>query len=308
MFQRKRKAANRRTTHSVKMQRRPLNVRVRQRTARNMRLKKIFYWVRTFTLLILLTAGSVYSATLIIKKFFLDNPDYNLEHVIITEQPILTTEDIMRVAKLEKGSNILKLNLEKIQQAIEKIPDVERSSVRRELPDGLKISIQLRHPLAWVAHGPSELAPQAPEKLIAADATIYKPTRVLSSYYQLPAIYGIRPETLDDDILHADEVKRALDLIKTLQFKPDSLLVIRSLDISKGWVFEVINDKNTRILLKPDDFATQLDRLQILLKEAKKNGREFANINLIPQRNTPVRFVLSEAKTPPLPQISTDTP
>ncbi|MFV0415536.1 MAG: cell division protein FtsQ/DivIB [Chthoniobacterales bacterium] len=309
MLKRFRKPTNRRTTNSVQMKRRPLDVRVRRRTARNKRLRVIFSWVRTLVFLVLLTAASVYSMTLLTKKFFLNNPDYNLNHVVITSQPILTAEDAMKVANLKKGTNILKLNLEEIQHAIEKIPDVKRASIRRELPDGLKISVQLRQPLAWVAEDDTHDAPRVPEKLIAEDSTIYKPTRVLSSYYQLPAIYGVRPDAFaEGDILHTDEIKRALDLIKTLQFKPDSLLVIRSLDISKGWVFEVINDRNTHIQLRPDDFATQLDRLQILLKEAKKNGRELANINLIPKRNTPVRFVLSAAESPVKFQTPTETP
>jgi len=288
------RSSNRRTTTPVQAHRRHLlDVRVRQTTARRMRFRTIMRWTWNLTVLCALIVGSFFSFRAIINKFFLENTDYNLASVSVNEQPLITVPEIMAMTGVEKGHNIFLIDLTAIEKALSAIPEVEKVAVRRELPDSLKITVQLRHPVAWVSEVTTHPS-ASPAKLIDQTSHIFQPSKILPSYFQLPIISGIRPEDLTaGDVLHLDELRRAIELIHTLRLTPDSLLVIRSVDISKGWIFEVMDQNNTQILFAPTGFSAQLEKLQLLLQHARETGRELESINLMPKRNTPVRYALS---------------
>ncbi len=75
------------------------------------------------------------------------------------------------------------------------------------------------------------------------------------------------------------------------------MLHIRTIDISRGYCIEVVNDANARILFATSDFEEQLARLQQLLAHCNDSGRALESVNLMVKRNTPVTFVASA--TPP---------
>jgi cell division protein FtsQ len=270
-----------------------LEVRVRKATARRQRFFKVCRWTWYVMAMSAMIIGTIFSFRLLVTKFFLQNADYNLAHVIVTDQPYFTPEEIREMANLQLGENVFLIDLQKVETKITKFPEVAQVAVRRELPDAIKITLQMRKPVAW-AGTQSKAGPMLPTKLIDQTGTIYEPSVVLPSQYQLPIIYGIKLDELAaGSILHTEELRRALELLSILEHTPDSLLVIRSIDISKGWSFEVINDRNTRILFSPGSFPQQLEKLQSLLVYSGETGREIESINLMTRRNTPVRFVFS---------------
>jgi hypothetical protein len=105
----------------------------------------------------------------------------------------------------------------------------------------------------------------------------------------------VRTEALDGgDLLHRQDLREALALLQTVQFSPETTLGIRAIDISRGYCLEVVSTENARIYFDIGDYPGQLVRLQKLLDHCRETGRELEMVNLIPKRNTPVRFVMAQ--------------
>jgi hypothetical protein len=58
----------------------------------------------------------------------------------------------------------------------------------------------------------------------------------------------------------------------------------------------VTDASKTLVTFAPQNFPEQIDRLQKLLEHCRETGRQIESVNVIPQRYTPVRFLLASAQ------------
>jgi hypothetical protein len=117
-------------------------------------------------------------------------------------------------------------------------------------------------------------------------------------FHNLPIIYGVNSkDILEGKPLQIDDLKKAISLLDEASSHPDSLVRIRSLNISKGYCIDALTDQNARIKFGRSDFHMQIDKLQRLLAHCRDTGRELDSVNLMVAKNTPVKFVM--ASLPP---------
>lgn len=276
-----------------------LDVRIRTSTARRRRHETVSKWVVTVMVLGVLSAGTFFGARAALDRFFFKNADYTLHRITFDLDSILTRDEALTVTGLREGINIFSVDLNKIEATFRAMPQVQDVRIKRELPDHLAISITAREPVAWVAAEGESGDPTASEKALLADASGYlmRPRHILPEYYHLPVIYGVKSDNIrDGESLSSEDLRLALLLIDTVARHPESLLRIRTLDISRGYCIEVVNDTNARILFANHDFERQLTHIQQLLAHCAESGRTLESVNLMVKRNTPVTFI---AAAPP---------
>lgn len=279
-----------------------LDVRIRTSTARRRRQETISKWVITLLLVVTLGAGAIFGVRAALDRFFFSNADYTLHRISFDLDNILTREEALAATGLREGINIFSVDLGKIETVFREMPQVQDVRIKRELPDHLAISITAREPVAWVAAEGETGDPSASEKSLLADASgfLMHPRHVLPEYYHLPVIYGVKSDNIRaGESLSGEDLRQALTLIDTASRHPESLLRIRTLDISRGYCIEVVNDGNARIIFANGDFESQLANLQQLLLHCNESGRTLESVNLMVKRNTPVTFVA--AASPELP-------
>lgn len=258
------------------------------------RFRKRYLWKCTW--LLLLTIGSLIvlaiSVDTLLEKFFYKNPWYNLARIEVDGAKILTQEEILALTKLELGVNLFTVDIAAAEQELKRISEISHVRLIRELPDTIRVEIEEREPVAWIVNANGD-ALSTPTLLLDAAGIIYLPHRILPEQFSLPVISGVRIEDIEkNDILHTQDLREALALLQTVRFTPECSLNIRAMDISKGYSIEVYNDKNARFLFDIGSYPEQLSRLQKLLDHCSETGRELEMVNLIPKRNTPVRFVM----------------
>jgi len=78
---------------------------------------------------------------------------FKAQHVIIRGDCRLTPEEIMDVAKIEKGTNILSVNLPAVKKRLSAIPWIAEAEVYREFPGSIIILIKEHKPLAVIDLG-----------------------------------------------------------------------------------------------------------------------------------------------------------
>jgi len=277
-----------------------VEVTTRSRSARRRRRRNLSFWTLRLVFLAALGVGSFYAFEALLDRFFFSNPTYQIRSIKTELDQVLTRNDLKRITGLEVGRNIFTVDLAEIDQRLREIDMVQEVYVSRQLPDTITLRLESRRPVAWIAES---VQPVPPSLMIDATGTIMRPKKIRKAYYQLPMIYGVDLVKLEaNDPLHHRDVQAALDLLARVSARRNPLLQVRSLDVRRGYAIEIINHQNARIMIQPTNLAQQLARLEKLLNHCQETGRVLESVNLIVDRNMPVRFALMKPPAEPLNQ------
>ena len=271
-----------------------LDVRVRSHKATQHRNRRVLVALSKIALLAALVVGLVLGVRFGAKRFFFENPDYQLSQITVQTDGTLQRDQILKSTELREGENIFQVNLAKVRDKLQQLPQVDEVQVVRKLPGEIDIRIVERKPIAWITSDKQISDPFASEVAFLVDArgVLMKEKKLLPEYLGLPLITGCASESLEPGkVVESFEAKAALELLRlsTRSFMQTRFL-IREIDVSKGYCL-VVSDKNhTRVTFGFDNLDTQLERLEQFLVYADDSKRELATVNLLVQRNIPVTF------------------
>ncbi len=293
MISRKKTAANRRRPGARRDQN-LLEVKIRSRLANSQRNRRILVWSCKVILFAMVVSGSIYGVREGLRRFFWENPEYNLAVVEINNDgQALTREMVLAATQLQVGENIFSISLAKARAALAELPQVEQVELRRTLPNKITIEMTERRPVAWLADvGVPDPAAAETSFLIDAKGSLFKPKRQLPEYLRLPVIYGVQPENfLSGDVVQVPELRSALDLIRING--ETGRVLIQSIDLSKGYCMVITDGKGAKISFPLDDIDRHLDRLSAVVEGVTQDhgGMEIQTVNLMVERNIPVTFV-----------------
>jgi Cell division septal protein len=292
-------AVNRRSPASRSARSHVLDVRVRRSTARRQRNHRVMRTVLYVTLWVGLAVATWIGFNAVTKKFFLENPTYDLRTVDADLDGLMSHEEALEMTGIELGKNIFKIDLAAAEKALRGIEQVATVAIRRDWPDRISLKVTRRVPVAWLARAGDGAFNADHAWLLDAAGSPMKAFRVDPEYWRLPVIYAPNPQAIrDGDALACADLRAALDILAENSRRPGSLLELRSIDISKGYAFLATDANNASITFAPTDPAGQLDRLETLLENCRATGRTIESVNLIPKKYIPVRFLLASSNEP----------
>ena len=274
-----------------------LDVKVRSRKATQQRNRRALVLVAKATLALGLCTGVYFGAREGARRFFFENPDYQLSTIEVETDGPLQREQILRVTELREGENIFAVNLGRVRERLQQLAQVDDVLVERKLPGEIDIKVTERKPVAWIT-GEKELAdPFVSEASFLVDArgVLMKEKKLLPEYLGLPLISGCSGEPLEPGkTVESFEAKAALELLRlsTRSFM-QTRFQIREIGVSKGYCLLVTDKNHTRVTFGFDNLDAQLQRLEQFLVYSDDSKRELATINLLVQRNVPVTFAKS---------------
>jgi cell division septal protein FtsQ len=180
---------------------------------------------------------------------------FKIKNIEVSESKRLSREEILAVAGVDKGGDLLRVNLKRVGEQLALNPWVETVRVRRYFPDSLSISITEREPLAVVNMGYIYY--------LDKKGKIFK---VLNKGDRLdyPVITGFSEEDLKGD---PEGTKKALEstceLLKNLQEKGAFILAeVSEIHYDKGYGFTLFTASDAlTIKIGSGDFAEKIGRL-----------------------------------------------
>ena len=289
------RARNRRvSSFRQRRQQHLLDVKVRSRKAVQHRNRKVLVVFSKIALVIALVCAIYVVGRIAAKRFFIDNPDYKLSTIEVQTDGTLQREQILSVADLREGENIFRVNLERVHERLQELPQVDEVEVVRKLPAEIDIRIIERKPIAWITTEKQVADPFASEAAFLVDGrgVLMKEKKLLPEYLGLPLILGCASESLGaGKTVESAEAKAALELLRlsTRSFM-QTRFQIREVDVSKGYCLVVTDKNHSRVTFGFDNLDTQLERLEQFLIYSDDAHRELATVNLLVQRNIPVTF------------------
>jgi len=271
-----------------------LDVKVRSRKAVAHRNRRVLVLFSKIALLVALIAGIYVGGRFAAKRFFLDNPDYKLSAIEVQTDGTLQRDQILGVADLREGENIFRVNLARVHDRLQDLPQVDELEVVRKLPGEIDIRIVERKPIAWITTEKQMADPFASDAAFLVDArgVLMKEKKLLSEYLGLPVILGCDSESLEaGKTVEAPETKAALELLRlSSRSFMQTRFQIREIDVSKGYCLVVTDKNHSKVTFGFDNLDTQLQRLEQFLIYSDDAHREIATVDLLVQRNIPVTF------------------
>jgi cell division protein FtsQ len=271
-----------------------LDVKVRSRTATQHRMRRVVVLVSKITLALGLCIGIYFGVREGARRLFFENADYELRTIDVQTDGTLSRDQILQIARLREGENIFSVNLAKVHDELQQLPQVDDVQVVRRLPTEIDIKVTERKPIAWIT-GEKELSDPFnidAAFLVDARGVLMKQKKLLPEYLGLPLIAGCTGELLEaGKVVESPEANAALELLRlsTRSFM-QTRFQVREIDISKGYCLAVTDKNHTRVTFAFDNLEEQLQRLEQFLVYSDDTKRELATVNLLVQRNIPVTF------------------
>ncbi len=278
-----------------------LDVRVRSHKAVQYRNRRIFVIGSKTALCVAACAALFYGIRYGAKQLFFENPDYRLSKIEVQTDGTLKRDQILQAAELREGINIFSVNLARVQERLQKLPQVDVVQVVRKMPAEIDVQIVERKPVAWITaeQGVSKIFSDDDGYLIDARGVIMPEKKLLPEYLGLPVIVGApaKEKLQASRTVETPEVKAALELLRlsTRSFM-QTRFQLREIDVSKGYCLLVTDKNRTRVTFGIDDMEAQLSRLEQFLVFTDDSRMELETVNLLVQRNIPVTFAKPAAQ------------
>jgi cell division septal protein FtsQ len=276
-----------------------LDVKVRSRRATQHRVRRAM-GVLSRVILVAALCGAAYAGVRQgAKRLLFENSDFQIKTIELQTDGTLQRDQVLKAADLHEGENIFNVNLARVHDSIQQLPQTDEVQVVRKLPGEIDIRVVERKPVAWITSEKEISDPFTSDAAFLVDArgVLMKQKKLLPEYLGLPLILGCSSESLEaGKIVESPEAKTALELLRLsersfLQMR----FQIREIDVSKGYCLLVTDKNRARVTLGFNDLQTQLRRLEQFLVYCDDSKQELGTVNLLVQRNIPVTFAEAPA-------------
>ena len=83
----------------------------------------------------LVLAGIVFGVRYGSKRLFFENPDYRLTKIEVKTDGTLQRDVVLKTAELREGENIFSVNLARVHDTLQQLPQVDDVQVVRNMPN-----------------------------------------------------------------------------------------------------------------------------------------------------------------------------
>src|SRR5437763_6257414 len=294
--QKRRQSGNQRVSNlrQRRRQQHVLDVKVRSRRATQHRARRVLAVFSRLAFLAGICAAIYIGVREGARRFFFENQDYQLRTIELQTDGTLQREQILKVADLHEGENIFSMNLGRVRESLQRLPQVDEVEVVRKLPGEIDIRVVERKPVAWITGEKQVSDPFVSDAAFLVDArgVLMKEKKLLPEYLGLPLISGCSSESLEaGKVVESPEAKTALELLRlsTRSFM-QMRFQIREIDVSKSYWLVVSEKNHTRGTFALNDLEKQYQGLEQILIYCDDTKQELGTVNLLVQRNIPVTF------------------
>src|SRR5256884_1167425 len=176
-----------------------LDVKVRSRTATQHRVRRAMGVLSRVILVAALLGAGYAGARAAVKRLFFENADFQLKTIELQTDGSLQREQVLKAADLHEGENIFNVNLARVHDRIQQLPQTDEVQVVRKLPGEIDIRVVERKPVAWITSEKEISDPFTSDTAFLVDArgVLMKQKKLLPEYLGLPLILGCSSEALE---------------------------------------------------------------------------------------------------------------
>jgi len=275
-----------------------LDVKVQTQGRVRRRLRWIAAVLTAVAMLLLTCYGLCRLAIFCAARLAFENPRFAIAQIVVEDDGGLTSQQVVQLAGVRVGQNLLTIDLDQVRRTLEMIPLVKRVEVRRVLPQRLVIHIDERIAVARL-RGPGRELNDA-TFLIDRSGLVMKPVKLADGTVLQPQMPGSVPlltGVMLTDLrvgkpVESERIYRALDLLDKLQqVAAGSMLEAEQIDLSRSHQLTLVTKQHTLVKFDVAGFPQQLRRLSTILSWAQQRQKLVQSVDLTVNRGVPVTFV-----------------
>lgn len=229
-------------------------------------------------------------------NIFYQNEEFVLRRLNIQTDGVLSEARLAEIANVAAGMNLMELDLEAVRSQVEKLPQVEKASVTRELPDRINLIVRERMPVAWLSSPPLGIRPWDMERgyLLDSEGVLFRCLDLNDGMKSLPVIESFRiTEPVEGGRIESEGVRSGLKLI----LESDRRFLEQGMNIAEvrvrdEWAVEAVYQNRLAVTFGVYDYSRGLDDLALILGNAADSGQQLATVNVAAIKNIPVTFAL----------------
>ena len=231
-------------------------------------------------------------------KIFFQNDEFILKSLIVNTDGILSEARLAEIANVSAGMNLMKLDLGAIQRQIEQLPQVEKATVTREMPDRLNMIVRERIPVAWLSSPPLGIRPwdMARGYLLDSEGFLFRCLDLNDGMKSLPVVEVFKmEEPVEGEKIVSEGVRSGIKLLLESEGRFTELgLSVSEVLVRDEWSIECRYQNDLTVTFSAFDFSRGLNDLALILDQVAESGKQLATVNLVAQKNIPVTFAANE--------------
>ncbi len=274
-----------------------LDVRLSVDKRRRVQVKMVSKIAGIMLALAVLFIGAWRGGEWLLRVALYENNAFAVETIDVKTDGIIGTVQLRDWAGINKGDNLLGLDLISVKQELERNPHVKYAAVDRVLPRTLQLRVAERKPVAQVmlyrrkADGGFKRATYQ----LDVDGFVTQPLLGETARKQrawLPLLTGLdSQELLPGRTVNHEQVRSALKLIERFGQSPMAgLATLQQIDVSASQTLQVRTWQGSQVTMGLLGLDRQLLRWRLIHDYGKQHRRVPASMDLSIQNNLPVRW------------------
>ena len=236
------------------------------------------------------------------QKLFVENDEFlvqefSLKTMYGESTRFLSHERLLEQTGLDPTATIFSVDTEQVRKSLLKLPEITEAKVSRRLPGLLKVEVSEREPVAWLACRTLGIRERDRDLgyLVDADGFVFPcASEALWDFAQgLPVIMihsAAVGEIVKGEIIRHKGLRYALQLVNRASEKLEGVRGLAWVVVKDEILLEAKTLGGVVATLSYYEQDRQLDNLCRLITHANEQGRQLAEVNLIPRRFVPVHY------------------
>lgn len=248
--------------------------------------RRIFVVVILLLMLGAIVFGIKEGFELIGRKLFSENPQFEIQHLVVSCDGKLTEERIREYTGLTEGMNLFEIKFEEIQKSLDKVPVVETVYLERKLPHTLIVKVKERLPVARITGRQARRFPFVVDRY----GFVLPPRQSSSS---LPLIKGLDDELRLGLAAEHPDVAISLKIVALCDSTGylRSFVQIESLDVKYSDFIDMRLKGGVRVRMPRFSIKAKLQNLATVIKIANGQGKRVKEVDLtLDSAKVPVRY------------------
>jgi len=231
-----------------------------------------------------------------LKHVFIDNEKYQLKEIKLKTNGHLDHARVVQIGKIDLDASIFAIDTDDVRSRLQALPEVIDCDVAHRLPGTLKINITERVPVVWIECKSLDFPGRKNGGVLADKDGITFPCEgaLWDTARDLPVI--VLQKASDQNFnhgtkMHHSDAMRALNLIQLFnhhdvrsEWMPERVILLTD------YSMEAVSNDGTRATFGMYDHKRQMEDFIKICDHTRKTNRTINHINLIPQKNIPVKF------------------
>jgi cell division protein FtsQ len=255
----------------------------------------------TLVVLAALVGGGTALAALVRDQWLHRIPALALRNLVVSTDGVVSRPELLAVAGLKPGQNLLALDLPAVQARLLRHPRLAGAELHRELPDTLRLVVRERVPVARVRPASAT----GLDVWLLLDDTGHvmlpfppgtAPAEIGQGEAALPVLQGVPPQAVAVGAAVADrQVLAALEFLARFDSSPlAALFEVLSVDVGRPGELLALTSQGSQVSLGlregPAGFGAQLARWQVVQQLGRQRGQVLATLDLSVTNHLPARW------------------